>query len=208
MWCTQCHTAFSWATGAIETNIHNPHYHEWLRNRGARGRTIGEVQCGREIDVPFVLDMRRLFNKFKTPHLHVVLDDLQLIRINIMGEFQRLGFRDYAPKREELREKFIKQKLTEKSFKKQMLNVVDIAEYMQERLQIYNTFIQSATDIMYRLFYDLRDLPTNTNYDHLIHRVKIRVIDYKTELNALIVYTQTCLHELASAFKEPFVGLI
>lgn len=34
MWCTQCHVAFSWRTGAIETHVHNPHYFEWMRRNG------------------------------------------------------------------------------------------------------------------------------------------------------------------------------
>lgn len=34
MWCTLCHTGFNWISGKIETNIHNPHYFEWLRDTG------------------------------------------------------------------------------------------------------------------------------------------------------------------------------
>jgi hypothetical protein len=49
MWCTQCHTAFCWRKGTIETGtIHNPHYYEMQRrtNGGVIPRTPGDIPCG------------------------------------------------------------------------------------------------------------------------------------------------------------------
>lgn len=47
MYCTQCHTAFSWRTGRIELGvIHNPHYYEFHRANGTLQRNPGDVPCG------------------------------------------------------------------------------------------------------------------------------------------------------------------
>jgi hypothetical protein len=45
MYCTQCHTAFSWLRGTIETGIiHNPHFYEYQRrmNNGVAPRVLGD----------------------------------------------------------------------------------------------------------------------------------------------------------------------
>jgi hypothetical protein len=48
IFCTQCHTAFSWETGRIEVGrIHNPHYFQWIRTRNIQvPREAGDVPCG------------------------------------------------------------------------------------------------------------------------------------------------------------------
>jgi hypothetical protein len=47
MWCTDCHTAFSWRSGAIITGtIHNPHFFEARRVAGIQARNLNDVPCG------------------------------------------------------------------------------------------------------------------------------------------------------------------
>ena len=48
MWCTHCHTAFSWRTGARERGVvHNPHFFEWhRRTRGEVPRHPQDTPCG------------------------------------------------------------------------------------------------------------------------------------------------------------------
>jgi hypothetical protein len=54
IWCTSCHTAFSWNTGEVETGrIHNPHYYQWMRANGGMPREQGDVrggQCAQDIN--------------------------------------------------------------------------------------------------------------------------------------------------------------
>lgn len=47
MFCTSCHTAFSWKTlEIVKGAIHNPHYFAWRQAQGVNERTIGDIQCG------------------------------------------------------------------------------------------------------------------------------------------------------------------
>lgn len=67
MWCTQCHTAFSFRTGRIENNIHNPHYYEWMRRTGqelARApgdnpRAVENYGCRGQLDHNYIRQLTR-----------------------------------------------------------------------------------------------------------------------------------------------------
>ena len=66
MWCVDCHTAFSWQTGAIVNGIvHNPHYYEFLRKQGngAAPRNAGDVPCG---GIPYFRHVYTLIIQYST----------------------------------------------------------------------------------------------------------------------------------------------
>lgn len=63
MWCTECHTTFSWNTGNILLNtvVHNPHYYEYLRKtNGSIPREAGDVPCG---GLPYAYQFHQFVNQ-------------------------------------------------------------------------------------------------------------------------------------------------
>lgn len=64
MWCTSCHTGFSWKTGNIvKGRLHNPHYFEYInRNKSEdlQTRNVMDIRCGGLPD--YVNLIQHLFN--------------------------------------------------------------------------------------------------------------------------------------------------
>lgn len=57
MWCTQCHVAFNYDTGKIDTGrVHNPEYYRYLQQQanGEAPRNPGDVICGGLVHVSSV----------------------------------------------------------------------------------------------------------------------------------------------------------
>lgn len=63
MWCTSCHTAFSWKTGIVDKGVvHNPHFYQFQRNnQGAAPRNPMDFHCG---GMPNWWVIRRDINQF------------------------------------------------------------------------------------------------------------------------------------------------
>lgn len=170
MWCTQCHTCFSWTTGNILHGVlvHNPHFYEHQRNVGAghAPRVAGDVVCG---GMPTYTEILRRQPVFKTH------DDVQLTKLHryaneledmVMPSIRR-KFRDGENKEREYGAQFLRNKITriqwiELLFKRsrqeekyrryyQVLETLhaNIAEYMRQyiRGESASTVMQSCQEL-------------------------------------------------------------
>lgn len=144
MFCISCKTAFNWKTGQIVTGrIHNPHYYEYMRNRGQNEREIGDVQCGGLPDVytvtavtgwdhPLIRFHRMLveFNDYEVRPL----EEVETFQINL-----------------EQRVQFIMNRISESHFKALVQQRDKLLQKKREIGFINTTFIQIMTDIYGRL---------------------------------------------------------
>jgi hypothetical protein len=90
MWCSQCHTPFSWRTGQKETGVvHNPHFYEWQRkqNNGVAPRVQGDVgPCG---GIPTYHELRGRLIGLNAKEMEIILNFHRILHHNQMVELQR-----------------------------------------------------------------------------------------------------------------------
>lgn len=120
MWCPECHTAFDWRTGQVETGrIHNPHYMEFKRGR-ISGREHADIPCG---GIPTFRELRQInasddIMRFATVLYHLDRDliyrygdlydnDNQYLRVVYMlNELEESQFKKELQRRDKQRERF------------------------------------------------------------------------------------------------------
>ena len=130
MWCTSCHTAFSWKTGLkVQGTIHNPHFYDFQRQNYGRGRNLNDIPCGgmptlREMNsclravasppdvVQFFNSVHRLTNHLSEvvlpmyPYNENVEDANRDLRVNFMiGDLTSEALKIKLQQREKRREK-------------------------------------------------------------------------------------------------------
>tara|TARA_Y100000816_G_C26071144_1_gene563437 strand:+ start:152 stop:1579 length:1428 start_codon:yes stop_codon:yes gene_type:complete len=142
MWCTQCHTAFSYRRGTVETGrIHNPLYINWMREEGERRREDGDFICG---GMPNVEEMHKKVYKcrnFEVKDLEYLIHGRKITGGEICkipgangnGLFTKIkrifetinGIVERNENREttELRVKYMRNKITEEVFRKGIMKI-------------------------------------------------------------------------------------
>lgn len=79
MYCTSCHTAFSWRTGKLETGtIHNPHAIAWQREHGQMERDINDIPCGGLVQMRMIRLNKELSEIIEPIHRVIAEIDLKI----------------------------------------------------------------------------------------------------------------------------------
>lgn len=176
MWCTQCHTAFSWRTGKLENKIHNPHYFHWLQTNSQQiDRNPLDVQCGREIDDTFI-------NAIRTRNAECLQICRAIIHMRMVDvpRFQR----DRINGNQDLRMQYLMNEITLEKFKTDVQKRQKAAKKCHEITNVLGMFIAATTDILYRYA---------CSHD--------KFNPYKDELRNLINYSNDCFQKISSTYK-------
>lgn len=178
MFCTQCHVAFDYYTGVIETSIHNPHYYEWRRNNPIT--TIENYQCGQ------FPDNQQLYEHLK--HAKVDTD-----AINKLGMFHRMvvhlraklamfDIPNVDADMNKLRVKYLVGNISKDEWKRQIYLCNRRYRQKLETRPIFETMEQVATEY---LTYVMQKTNIQTNAGNAINLLNKLYYDLCGELNCL-----------------------
>jgi hypothetical protein len=193
-----CHTGFSWKTGRIETNVHNPHYFEWLRRTGGgvAPRNPNEIICGREINHTLVREMSRTMRANNIPK--ETID-----RITVIGEAiihmryvnQERYREDRVLNNEQLRIAYLRNRISETDFKTEVQKNDKRYQKNREIFNIIQLFIDTITDILYRFRDGIAGFQLHSATEQQT------VCDILNEVRPITEYANECFRDIGRTYN-------
>lgn len=201
MFCTMCHTAFSWRTGRIETHIHNPHYYELMRRMGGNMmlRNQDDIICGREINILFT---RQLLNAMYAKQMPIIqtnyISDICRIIVHNQHELSPRYRVDHVLNHQDLRIAYLRKYIDEIEFKTRLQRTDKKTNVKLETFDIINVVHNTVTDILYR-YHDMI-LNMETKYYQISDEKNTELNTLMGEIPRIIEYANECLNDVASTY--------
>lgn len=150
MFCTMCHTAFSWETGEVEKGrIHNPHYWEFMRQQGREDQEV-ELQFGNGNGNCFTWEtLERLLSTTRFNSIFQKLNHLELV------DLPKYRVENLEERNKDLRKLYLCNIITQKEFKSKLNARFKRNNFNMEMTDILEMFIQSTKDTILVYFKDL-----------------------------------------------------
>ena len=223
MWCTQCHTAFSWRSGRIENAVHNPHYFEWLRRNGGEvPRNPQDILCGgaREVSHHTAIEINSIFRRIINGdnsyiNLNTITNATQLLEIvnhakntsTYIGRvcekiihIRLVELPEYRGNHEMnnqfMRVRYMRKKITEEEFKISLQRQYVSTQKKAEMLNILQMVHDTCNDIVLRFGDEVK----TPNWKYSITTL--------SELDSIINYANDCLGKLSKVYssKQKFLN--
>ena len=215
MYCTQCHTAFSWKSGIIETGVvHNPHYYEYLRMTGANiprnPLDVAERNCDPTLNNQFLNGLTVLFNlnlpnenKHRDLILNICnkLNHLEYSVVNRLRNDNQL----HDIVRENNRIKYLKNMISEEEFKRTIQINEKKYQKNQELINLYVMVYRTSSNIIHMLYEKINEMRKNMNSNQIskneFESISInKIYEVLDELKNLQIYANECLANISKTY--------